>query len=68
MDQPTQTPVSLLERPEEPVESKTLAASSVSFPSNVKEQLGNILSTLKGANCFRKTRTEFFSLGTHAFV
>lgn len=53
MDEPTEIPVSLLERPEQPVESKTLAASSVSFPSNVKEQLGNILSSLNGANDFR---------------
>ena len=51
MDQPTQTPVSLLLRPEKPVESKTSAAlSSLSCPSNIKEQLGNILSTLNGAN------------------
>ena len=53
MDQPTQTPVSLLEHPEEPVESKTQAApSSVSCPSNLKERLGNILSTSNGANGF----------------
>ena len=53
VDQPTQTPVSLLERPEELVGSKSEAApSSVSCPSIVREQLGNILSTLNATNGF----------------
>ena len=53
MDQPTKAPVSLLERPEEPVESKAQAARfTVSCPSNVNEELGNILSTSNGTNGF----------------